>query len=108
MSIKSIDSQIMMARTTDISRDTSALQKRPEVAQDTLAAQERINAAQDQSRIAETMESEMTEIRPDEDGAGGGEYEGGHGHGSEEDDEEAGPVLNMYVPASNNVIDIRI
>ena len=52
MSIKSIDSQIMIARTTDFSRDNSAIQKKPELAQEFLAVQEKLTVAQDQSRVA--------------------------------------------------------
>ena len=108
MSIKSIDSQIMIARTADFSRDTSATQKRPEVAQEHLAFREKINEAQEQTRVAKMLESEMPEIKPDEDGKGNEAYEGGGGQGGAKDDESDEPGVTMFVPPSSNVIDIRV
>ena len=106
MSIKSIDSQIMIARTTEFSRDTSAVQKRPEIAQEYLAAREKINDAEDQSRVAKTFESKLSELRPDEDGGGGAGGEGGSGTGKNKKDEESDP--DMLVPPGKSVIDIRV
>ena len=108
MSIKSIDSQIMIARTADFSRDTSAMQKRPELAQDHLAFREKINDAQEQSRVAKTLESEMPEIKPDEDGGGNEGYEGGSGQGRDKDSDSDEPGVSMFVPPSIHVIDIRV
>ena len=108
MSIKSIDSQIMIARTADFSRDTSAILKKPEIAQDYLAVREKINDAQDQTRVAKTLESEKAELRPDEDGSGGGDYGGGSGSKSGKDKGKSGPDENMLVPPGDNVIDIRV
>ena len=108
MSIKSIDSQIMIARTTEFSKDTSTVQKRPEIAQEYLAAREKINDAQDQSRVAKTFESKLSELRPDEDGGGngGGGGESGPGSGKNKKDGETDP--DMLVPPVKSVIDIRV
>ena len=106
MSIRGIDTQIMISRLTDNIRDTSAMQKRPEVAQDTLAAQGRISNAQDQTRVAKTLETEMEQIRSDVDEGGGAGY-GGSGEGSgKEQEEETDP--DMLVPPGNNKIDIMV
>ena len=109
MSIKSIDSQIMIARTADFSRDASALQKRPEIAQDQLAFREKINDAQDQSRVAKALKTEMSKLRPDEDGGGGS---AGYGDGSDGEPggnwKENETDMDMFVPPGDNVIDIKV
>jgi len=106
MSIKGIDSQIMIARTTDFARETSALQKKPEVAQDYLAVREKIVEAQQQSKVAKTLETEAPKLHPDEDGGGSG----GSGGEAGADREEYGEEIDeeMLVPPGNNVIDIKI
>ena len=105
MSIKSIDTQIMVARTADFSRDTSALQKRPEVSHDYQAIREKINDAQDQTRVAKSSDSQKPELHPDEGGGGG--YDGGDGTGREK--EKSGKTdADLLVSPSNNVIDIRV
>jgi len=106
MSIKGIDSQIMIARTTDFARETSALQKKPEIVQDYLAVREKIAEAQQQTRVAKTLETEPTKLHPDDDGGGGGGYGGEAEHGGDEIDEEIDE--DMLVPPGNNVIDIKI
>jgi len=106
MSIKSIDTQIMIARTAEYSRDTSAVQKKPEIAQEYLAAREKINDAQDQSRVAKTFESKLSELNPDEDGGGGGGGDGGSGTGKNKKDGESDE--DMLVPPGKSVIDIRV
>jgi len=108
MSIRGIDTQIMISRLTDNVRDASALQKRPEFVQDALAAQGRINDAQDQTRVVKTAASEMERIRTDVDDGGGA----GYADGSEDDGsgkkkkEEIDP--DMLVPPGNNRIDIKV
>ena len=105
MSIKSIDTQIMIARTADFARDTSAIQKKPEITQEYLAVREKINDAQDQTRVAKTLESEKPELRPDEGGGGaggGGGSESGKKRKNDENEED------MLVPPSNSKIDIWV
>ena len=105
MSIKGIDTQIMIARTTDMARDTSALQKKPELAQEFLAVKERINDEQDQSRIAKTLETKASELHPDDEGGGGAGYSGdGSGEGRRHGESDA----DMLVPADEHVIDIKV
>jgi len=106
MSIRGIDTQIMISRLTDNARDTSAMQKRPEVLQQTLAAHAKVTDAQEQTRVAKTIESEMERIRTEVDEEGGaeaGEGEGHHGHGKKKEEEVS---KDMLVPAGNNIIDI--
>ncbi|MCL2046265.1 MAG: hypothetical protein FWG88_07750 [Oscillospiraceae bacterium] len=105
MSIKSIDNQIMVARTADFARDSSALQKKPEVAQDALAQREIINDAENQSKVAGTIDTEQVEMLPDGDGGGGAAYDDGSGY---EDSEDSNPDLDFLVPPSKNIIDITI
>ena len=108
MSIKGIDSQIMITRTPDFARETSFVQQRPEVNQQILAEQQKIAVAQEQGRVKETEEAEMEGIRAEEDGSGGGEYDGKGGHAPDEEDDEELFRPGMFVPPSNNILDIRI
>ena len=105
MSIKNIDSQIMIARTADFSRDASAAQRKPEVAQDYQAIREKIVEAHDQSRVTKTLDSQKVELYPDE--GGGAAY----GEGAPEQEDKDAPIENeadMLVPPGDNVIDIRV
>lgn len=108
MSIKGIDTQIMISRLPDNAKDTSALQKRPEVWQDQLGAQGRINDAQSQSKVAKTTETVMEEIRSDVEGGSGGGYGGEGGSGSRKGDHEEKPGPGTLVPPEKHIIDIKI
>ena len=109
MSIRGIDTQIMITRTPDVSRDASIVQQRPETNQAILAESQKVVVAQDQTRVKETEETEMDNVRTEEDGSGGNEYDGSGGskHPEEEEKDEFGRP-GFYVPASNNILDIRI
>ena len=106
MSIKGIDAQIMVARTTDYARDTSALQKKPEIMQEHLAVREKINDAQEQSKVSKTMEAEteLDKLRPDEGGGDSGDYYNEDNRKKQNDEDEA----ELLVPPGNSVIDIRV
>jgi len=110
MSIKGIDTQIMITRSSDFVKDTSAIQRHPETSQEHLAAQSKLDSAQDQSRVAATTESEMENIRTDVDGEGSGAAGGGGGGSGdgEEDTEEEQINATLLVPPGNNIIDITI
>ena len=108
MSIKGIDTQIMISRLPDNARDTSALLKRPEVFQDTLAAQTKVNDAQEQSKVIKTTESEMEEIRADVEGGSGGAAGSGGGAGHNEDEQNDELEPGTYVPAEKHFIDITV
>ena len=109
MSIKGIDTQIMINRSADLARDASAMMKRPELQQEALAFQQKIASAQAQSRVSQTQETEMENIKTDKDGGSGGAH-GGGGEGSESDGGEQNeqPAKNMLVPPGDNVIDIKV
>ena len=107
MSIRGIDTQIMITRSPDFARENSAIQQRPEVNQQLLAEQQKVASAQDQGRVKATEEAEMEGIRTDEDGGGEGEYDGQGGHAPEEEEDELSQP-GMLVPPSNNILDIRI
>ena len=108
MSIKGIDTQIMITRLPDNVRDTSALMKKPEVTQQFLAAQGKINDAHDQARVTRTQESEMEKIRTDVDEDSEGGYGGGDGGEKQEKGENKETLPELLVPPGNNVIDIRV
>jgi len=107
MSIKGIDTQIMITRTPDYARDASAAHKRPEMTQEFLAAQTKISDAIAQGRVAGTEQTEMEQIRTDVEGGSGGAYDESEGkHGEEEPEGEI--PQDMLVSPSNNIIDIRV
>jgi len=107
MSIRGIDSQIMITRSPDFARENSAIQHRPEVNQQILAEQQKVTAAQEQSRVKQTEEAEMEGIRTEEDGGGNSEYDGSGGHAPEEEEDELSKP-GMLVPPSNHILDIII
>jgi len=110
MSIRSIDTQIMITRATDVVRETSVLQKHSETSQNILAAQSKVESAQDQSRVAATTESEMDNIRTDVDGEGSGAA-GGEASGQKEekpDEEEIDPNLMVPPDTKKQLIDITV
>ena len=108
MSIKGIDTQIMITRLTDNVRDTSVLQKRPEVEQNQLAEQGRVYDAQQQSKVVKMAASEMEKIRTDVDGGSGGAAGGGEGSGERREDPDDELELKTLAPPDQHIIDIRI
>ena len=107
MSIRGIDSQIMITRSPDFARETSFVQQRPEVNQQILAEQQKITVAQEQTRVKETEEAEMEGIRTDEDGGNESEYDS-HGRRRKKSKEEETNNPVFLVPPSNNILDIRV
>jgi len=109
MSIRGIDTQIMITRTADFVRETSSVQKQPEVTQDYLAVQTKIESAQEQSRVAATNESEMENIRTDKDGEGSG-AEGNNDSRQEEQEmtEEQQKELLVAPAPYDQLIDIHV
>jgi len=107
MSIRGIDTQIMITRTADFVRETSSTQRQPETNLEHLANQTKVESAQDQSRVAATTESEMDSIRTDVDGSGSGAA-GGGGSGQEEEEmtEEQKRDLLVAPAQHDQLIDI--
>ena len=109
MSIRGIDTQIMITRATDFVKDTSAIQRHPETSQEHLANQGKIESTIDQSRVKETTESEMENIRTDVDGGGSG---AAGGEGSEQEEEEMTEEQKkelLVAPANyDQIIDITV
>jgi len=108
MSIRSIDTQIMVQRTTDVAKESSNIQRQPEVNQEHAAAQGKIESTHDQSRVTATTESEMEEIKTDEDGAGSGAAGGGSGNEEEEMTEEQKRELLVAPADHDQLIDIYL
>ena len=98
----------MMARTADFSRDASAVQKKPELSQEHLAFREKINDAQDQTRVAKTLESKLSKLHNDDGGGNSGGYGGGNAPGSGKDARDEKPGTDMFVPAGDSIIDIKV
>jgi len=109
MSIKGIDTQIMITRSADFARDASAMQKKPEVTQDFLAVKQKMADAHNQSRVRGTEQKEMEEIKADVEGGSGNEYERLDGEPAPEDEENGGEIpADLRVPPGNYTIDITI
>lgn len=73
MSIKGIDTQIMVARTAEMSRDSSVQNRRGELSQNQLAVQNQAQDAQDTHRVGRTEEADQVEIRRDKEREESGE-----------------------------------
>jgi len=96
----------MITRTADFARETSNIQRHPETTQEHLATQAKVESAQNQSRVAETTESDMDNIRTDVDGSGSGAA-GGGGSGQEEEMTEEQKRELLVAPAQHEqLIDI--
>ena len=110
--LKGIDTQIMVARTTDVSRDASQMAKFGDVAQDNKAMKAQLEAEIQQQQVQKEEESDKADLRPDEDGSAGAEYEAGGGKGNRNRDEfyEEEDLLapGTFVPRSQNAIDIVV
>ena len=109
MSIKGIDTQIMVQRPADMLRETSSLQRHPETTQEHLAAQQKLDSALNQSKVLATTESDMDNIRTDVDGSGSGAA-GGEGSGRDDEEMTEEQKRELLVPPSEHeqIIDIMI
>jgi len=111
MSIRAIDTQMMVTRSADMVREASPLLKNPETFQAQLANVGKQEAAENQSRVQATTESEMDNVRTDEDGSGNGAA-GGGGKGQERKGEESNPnqdsELRVGRSLNNAFIDITV
>jgi len=108
MSIRGIDTQIMVQRTTDVARESSNIQRQPEHTQEHLAAQGMAESTQNQSRVAATIETEMEEIRTDVDEEGSGASGGGSENEEEEMSEEQKRELLVAPADHDQLIDIYL
>ena len=110
--IKGIDTQIMVARTTDVSRDASQMAKFGDVAQDNKALKAQMDAAREQQQVQKEEETDQADLRPDEDGSAGAEYQAGGGKGNrggnDFQEEEDLLVPGTFVPRSLNSVDIIV
>ena len=109
MSIRSIDTQIMITRATDFVKEANNAQRHPELSQEQLAAQSKQESTQNQSRVQETTETEMEEIRTDVDGEGSGAAGGGGNNKDEEEMTEEQKRELLVAPADyDQLIDIYL
>jgi len=111
MSVRSIDTQIMITRSADYSRDVGAMVKKPELTQEQLASLQKMTAAMEQKKVQETAEADMDKIRTDKDGGGAGADGGETGESGADSFEDSGEVHiagDLLVAQSNNVIDIKV
>ncbi|MDL2288424.1 hypothetical protein LJC32_03475 [Oscillospiraceae bacterium OttesenSCG-928-F05] len=77
MSLRRIDTQIMINRTLDASSEQSYLQKHGEVAQTQFAAHFKAQTERDMNRPQAAKESSEAKMRANEDGRGNAGYGGG-------------------------------
>ena len=107
MSIRGIDTQIMINRLPDNAKEVSEVLKRPEVLQDILGNKSKLNDVIDQTKVAKTLEAEMEQIRTDVDEGSGNEYSGSDKKGRKgKDSIDEDP--EMLVPMEKHIIDIKI
>jgi len=113
MSVRGIDTQIMVTRSADYSRDVGAMNKKPELTQEQLAALHKANVAHEQKKIVETKETDMDKIRTDKDGSGSGAGGGSSEGQPDEEDTYAssnakGSGSSKLVSGSEHIIDIKV
>jgi len=109
MSIRGIDSQMMINRSPELSKDSSDQIKRPEINQDNQAIKTRLDESVEQKRVQDTSESDMEMIRADKDGGNKSDRDGHRGHSdSDNDDNDDFPGPGFIVAPSNHRIDIKI
>jgi hypothetical protein len=108
MSIRGIDTQIMITRATELVRETSSLQRHPETSQEYLAAQQKADSDHDQGRVIATTETEMENIRTDEDGEGSGAAGGGSKRDEQEQHNPHDDDLLVAPADHEQIIDITI
>lgn len=107
MSIKGIDSQIMVTRTAELAKEASSQIKKNETTQTHLAFQTAATEAEKKISVQTLQESQESELKLDLDkeSAHSGHHKGESG--SEKKDEEETSSIN-YVPPGNNIIDIKV
>lgn len=110
MSIRGIDTQIMITRAADVVKDTSILQKHPQITQENLAERGKLESNQDQARVLAAEHAEMEGIRTDVEGGGSGAAGGGGPGGEEEEEQEQEQQKELLVaPADHEqIIDIMV
>ena len=108
MSIRGIDTQIMLQRLPDNVKEASDLLKRPEIMQDMLGNQGKLNDVVDQTRVAKLSEAEMEQIRADVDEGSGNEYEESENRHPAKDEEEHNADSEFFVPKERHIIDITV
>ncbi|MDR2600634.1 MAG: hypothetical protein LBC73_10230 [Oscillospiraceae bacterium] len=110
MSIRTIDTQIMITRATDVMKETGSYLRQGETSQEQLAARQILDSAQDQSRVLSTTETEMEDIRDDIDGSGTGTAGGGGSPKEEEEEMTEDQKLELLVPPAEHdyLIDITV
>jgi hypothetical protein len=66
MSIRPIETQMMLARTAGLSKDSAAELKKGELKSDYLAFQQKAEEKEDMNRVPKTVQSERVELHLDE------------------------------------------
>lgn len=66
MSIRGVDTQLMVNRTLDLAKDVSAMQRREQVAQDQFAQQLQAMTAEKSSQVQDVQETEGGKIQNEE------------------------------------------
>ena len=107
MSIKGIETQIMINRLPDYAKDASALYKRTEVFQDHIAKQAKANDAKEQTKVVKTNESGLEALHPEDDDSGGNAA-GGFEEETEQGYNKDSDIDNLMVPGEEHVIDIKV
>jgi len=108
MSIKGIDAQIMITRTAELARDSSAQLRRNELMQDYLAAQTRALETQEKKSVAKTLNTQKGELRPDNDREGNGRDWSGDEREAREREQADQEQLAQLAPTGPHTIDITI
>ncbi|MDR3278764.1 MAG: hypothetical protein LBT12_08315 [Oscillospiraceae bacterium] len=105
MSIKGIDAQIMVARTTEYVRETDHQMRRNELMQDYLNVQGKLANEAEGQNVIKTVKAEASALHLDEKGADGG---GDGAEGAPRDRAEAEEEEERFSDGEPHMLDIVI
>ncbi|MDR1117320.1 MAG: hypothetical protein LBL09_03625 [Oscillospiraceae bacterium] len=107
MSIKGIDSQMMIARATDFVKESSNQLKKNELMQDYLAVQAKLESEHESNMVTRKTHLEQADMKLNKDGKGGGEYTGRE-KGKKGKPAEETEAAGGWVPGVEHKLDIKV
>ena len=110
MSIKGIDSQLMITRAAELMKDSSVQLKKNELMQDFLAVQSKVIEEHEKQKVARAQETQEAEIQLERDrDSAQGERQGGASKRKKEETQDPNQkLLEQLDSTGNHKIDIKI
>lgn len=108
MSIKGIDTQMMITRAAELTNEASVQVRKGDMSQEFLAIHQKAVAEHDQQSVKGPQKAEQADVKLDQDGSGSGAASSGGGRGSGQREDDRPDPLDQLVPGGQNTIDIKI